>query len=349
MKKILIANEAPTAHFFIRMGLARAFSALGHKCIVWDMQRKPAFDAVDELQPDLLFIPTYLIDDTIIKIIQQYPKMQVIGKTSDWGTISDTLDREKYPVLIANDREKEYVQKLKDLTGKPDFGYVHYLQDRIEATHNHWFIPVKSLISAADIFAYSGGEYKPHYESDITFVGGRWGYKSRTFDKWFIPLLDRNKYPNLNIKIFGNQPWGVPQYCGFLPDSEVKDALASAKVCVNLSEPHSQDFGYDVVERPYKLLGNGCFTISDYVEDMEEIFDNHIPLCNTPESFWDEIMYRLDQPEEELKELAEAGKEHVFKYHTYLDRVMDLFLHLGWTDEYQQGEESIQEIKQKLL
>ena len=51
--------------------------------------------------------------------------------------------------------------------------------------------------------------------------------------------------------------------------------FSSATVCPNVSEAHSQDFGYDIIERPFKVLSSGGFCISDYVESMaEEVFNN---------------------------------------------------------------------------
>lgn len=57
---------------------------------------------------------------------------------------------------------------------------------------------------------------------------------------------------------------------GFADNTQVKDILASAKICPNLSEPHAQEFGFDVNERCFKLLSNKCFCISDNVASLKK-------------------------------------------------------------------------------
>jgi hypothetical protein len=65
---------------------------------------------------------------------------------------------------------------------------------------------------AANHFEYFPVEPIDELRSDLSFVGGFWGYKAQNFRKYLIPLcLPLGKY---NIKIFGNQPWSVPQYMG---------------------------------------------------------------------------------------------------------------------------------------
>ena len=346
--KVMISNDGPFAHYYIRMGLARVFQMMGNYVTIWDINKKSIFDAFDEIEPDFFIGQTFNLNESLIKCIQERPDMHVIMKTSDWGPLSDTLDRNRYPVLIASPQEIDLVMKLKELTGKPNFGYVHYGEHRLAETHGHWRqqgLKMESLVNAADIFEFTKGESKPEYECDLAFVGGRWGYKSQTLDRWFIPMCAPGV--NLRIKIFGNQPWGVSQYCGFLQDSEVKHLFSSAKICPNLSEPHSQDFGYDIIERPFKLLANKCFVISDYVEDLHKLFPTEIVYGKTPEEFMEKIKVWLDRPDER-RELAQAGHEVVMKNHTYFHRVRDILAELGLQDEVQKCDDAFLEVKERL-
>jgi len=93
--KILISNDGPTAFFYIRTGLARAFAAAGHQVTVWDIDKKPAYDAFDEFEPDLFLGQTYNTTPAICKLIKERPHMKVIMKAGDWGPLSDR------PVCIA--------------------------------------------------------------------------------------------------------------------------------------------------------------------------------------------------------------------------------------------------------
>ena len=339
----MISNDTGLAHYFIRMGLLRAFSALGHDAVMWDITKKSAFDAFSEFEPDLFIGQTYNINRSLIKCLGQRPNCKVIMKGSDWGEYSDIIDRQKYPVLIANEEEIDNVKALREVNGL-DYIYVHYLQHHVDKTHSHWkdIVPAKSMLSAADVFEFTGGESKPEYECDLGFLGGRWGYKAQTLDKYFMPLLGGD----LNVKIFGNQSWGIPEYCGYLPDEEVRHFLASAKICPNISELHSQDFGYDIIERPFKLSANKCFVISDYVEGLTEVYPE-MPIAKTPEEFKELVSYYLDRPKER-ETVIERLYSSTIKSHTYFERVAEIFKNLEMPYEETEAVELTKQIKGKM-
>ena len=52
--RVMIASDGPHAHYHIRMAWAKVFSAMGDEVILWDIFKKPAFDAFDELS--LIFL-----------------------------------------------------------------------------------------------------------------------------------------------------------------------------------------------------------------------------------------------------------------------------------------------------
>src|SRR5690606_11049452 len=148
----------------------------------------------------------------------------------------------------------------RELTGKPDYLYVHYPEKYLDDTHGYWRkegYKVVSMLNGTDLFDYYNGSYDERLATDLSFVGGNWNYKGITLNKWLLPLCNDYKF-----KIFGNQPWGTPNYCGFLETKYVKDLFASSKICPNIHEPHSQEFHWDVVERPFKVLSSGGFVIS---------------------------------------------------------------------------------------
>jgi len=331
--RILISNDSPTAHYYIRMGIARAFTAAGHEAVMWDINQKPVYDAFDEFNPDIFIGQTYNINEPIIKCIEERPHLKVIMKAGDWGPFGDRLDREKFPLHIATEKELLMTKELASRTGKPDYLYIHYHPDALEQTHGHWIdngFSVCSQLNAADVFEFTNGQKIEEFRSDIAFVGGYWGYKSQVLDKFLLPLCEN--LGDYNIKIFGNQQWPVPQYCGFIDGKMVNDVLASAAICPNLSEPHSQEFGFDIVERPFKLLSNKCFVISDYVEKMEKVFGDSIVYAKTPEEFKEKVDYYLNNPEERQK-CIQSGYEKVINEHTYFDRVNEILLRLNMKDE----------------
>jgi hypothetical protein len=258
--------------------------------------------------------------------------MRVGLRVGEWGNHTDNWSadqKEKYPILLATKKEKEYLLNLRDEIGKPDFLYIHYHKDYLHETHGHFIeknIPVISLMNAADLFDYTNGQFNEAFASDIVFVGGYWPYKAKTLDKYLLPLCNPNF--GLKIRIFGNQGWSVPQFAGFASDTQVKHIMKSAMICPNVSELHSQDFGYDVIERPFKLASNKCFVISDYVEGLEKIYGDSMEYAKTPQEFINKIVHYLKNPQEKMQKIDKAYRI-TLENHTYFDRAQTIFTSLG--------------------
>jgi hypothetical protein len=339
--KILIANDGPHAFYFIRLGLARAFMACGHEVNMWNMNQISAYDIFDTFQPDLFIGQTYNTSEAIVELIKERPHMKVIMKAGDWGPLIDNIE---FPILKASQQEIDTITALYEETGKPDFLNIHHHVDWLEQTHGYWQdhgVPIESVLSAADIYDYTKGVYKPEYDCDIMFVGGYWGYKAQTFDRWLLPLCKKWKY---RIKIFGNSPWPIPQYCGFINNDEVKHAMKSAKICINLSEPHSQVYGYDIIERPFKILANGCFMISDHVTGLEKILGGSFRSATTPEEFEYEIDYWINKSSERWP-FGMLGQQSVLESHTYFQRIIQIFDKLNLTNHAEHAKAVYNNIK----
>ncbi len=333
--RIGITSDGGHAHYYIRLGLARAFGHCGHQVELHELGSKPLFDWFDEFEPELLLTQTYNVNKAMVKCIEERPHLKVIMKGSDWGKQQETIDLVEYPILVAKQEEIDIIGYLKERTGKPDFVHCHYHPNRIYSTHGSWLdelgIPVVGLMSAADIFDYTGGQRIESFAADVMFVGGYWPYKAKTLDKCILRLCNVNR--PYKIKIYGNQGWPVPQYCGSLPNELVKDAMSSATICPSISEPHSQVFGTDIIERPWKILANRCFCISDYVESMvEDVFtNNEVLFAKTPEEFEGHVIQMLNKPDERLGYI-ERGHKTVINNHTYFNRIAKIFdeLKMPW-------------------
>lgn len=334
--KVLIGVDNYCAHYYINLGMAKALTYSGHEVMMWDIHKKPVYDVFDEYNPDLFIFQSYNITAAIAACIQERPSMKVIMKAGDWGDFSDSLDRTKYPLLFASEQEKFRTLDIFKTLGKPDFLYIHYHDAWRQQTHGKWEdagVKVVNLMNAADIFTYCNGKSMPEFESDIAFVGGYWGYKSKNLDKYLLPLCeDSSPY---KVKIFGNQSWPVPQYCGFIEDELVRDIFTSAKICPNISEPHSTDLGFDIIERPFKCLASKAFVISDHVEGLKLLYPDEIVYSKTPEEFFNHIEYYLKKPDER-ENLAEAGYKKTIAEHTYFDRCELMFKELNLDDEAEQ-------------
>ena len=145
------------------------------------------------------------------------------------------------------------------------------------------------------------------------------------------------------MKIFGNQKWPCPQYYGQIKSDSIKDVFSSAKICPSISELHSQDLGYDIIERPFKLLSNNCFVISDKVKDLETLIPEGI-IYTSNDDFVDTVLEWLDK-DEERKDIAAKGHEVVMNNHTYFHRVGHIFDLLGISHE---ATERLEHVKRKI-
>lgn len=329
--KVLISSDGMHAHYFQRVAWLNAFRQTGVQAELWDCKNVSAFDAFDSFEPDIFLGQAYNLDEALIKCIYERPHMKVGLRAGDWGDHEDSIDKSKFNMLFATEKEKRLLKKLKDETGKPDFVHIHYLQKDVDVTHAHYRsigIEPKSLIMCADTLTYGDSRFDPKFECDIAFVGGYWPHKGIVINRYLFPMLgDIGKH---KIKIFGNQPWPVNQYCGMIKDEDVKNLFRSAKVCPNLSEPHAHVFGMDINERIFKILYSGGFCVSDYCEAYN-IFEDGVVLAKSGEEFRDKIEYYLEHPEER-EAISKKGRKIVCERHTNFHRIASIFEYFGMTD-----------------
>ncbi len=329
--KVLIQHDGGMhAHYFERLGLARALEYSGHNVSFWNNDAISAFDMFDNLEPDIFIGQTYNITDSIIQTVKERPKLLVYMKAGDFGEAVKEYDLTKYEILVASEDEKNKVRKMHEETGRPNFVGCHYIPDRIESSHGYWmnFGPKPlSMMLGADIFDHTNSEPSEEFASDISFVGGYWGYKGQNIQKYFIPLCGPNQ--PYNIKIFGGSPWPVHQYCGNLDPSYTKIIHKSAKVCVNVSEPHAI-LGFEYCERPFKLLSNKCLCISDWNDDLAtKIFNNDGMIwTKNPKEFKQMIDHYLKYPHEKSP-IVERGYNKCINEHTYFHRASYLLKAFG--------------------
>lgn len=329
--KILICSDGKHAHYFQRLSWVNAFNAVGCTAMMWDYKSTTAFDAFDKFEPDIFLGQSYNLDEATLKCIYERPHMKVGLRAGDWGDHEAEVDKSKFNILYCSQQEKEVLKRLKEETGKPDFVHIHYNAEGVAKTHNHFAsigIDAISLMMCADTLVYGNAQVDPKLECDIGFVGGYWPHKGLIIDKYLFPLL----YPldKYRVKIFGNQQWGVNQYCGMINDEDVKNLFVSAQICPNLSEPHAHEFGVDVNERIFKVLYAGGFCISDNVEAYK-MFGDGIVMAESPEDFKDKIDFYLQNPVDRLK-IATKGRQCVAHNHTGFHRISEILNAFGFTD-----------------
>jgi len=332
--KILIRHEHNASHY-IYTGIKNAFKELGHECIFWDAESIPAFDVFDIFEPELFIGQGYNLDRATIKCIKLRPDLKVLLKVGCFGEVCQDVDTEKYPILMHTDEELKNVgavaESLSTIKNLVLFNYVH--PNRQRYLMGDWEENVAKtigLLPAADASEYCSGEFDESLKSELCFVGGYWPYKGENLDKYIIPLCHPvGKY---NIKIFGNQPWPVPQYMGLASNNTVKNLFKSSLICPNVSEPHANIFGFEVNERIFKLAASKSFFISDPIASLtEDIFtEGEAVISKGPEDFHKLVDEVIDNPSIREKHISKCY-ETVMKSHTYKNRVEQILE--SFTDE----------------
>ena len=315
--KILIQHEHNASHY-IYTGLQRAFISQGHECTFWDTKSLAAFDIFDMFEPDIFIGQGYNLTRAIIKCIKERPNIKVLLKVGCWGPVCKDVDTEKYPILLKTDEEIKSVEQVSDAVKNLTlFNYVHpNRKDYLMGSWEGVVAKTIGLLPAADMNECEAGVFDPSLECEIGFTGGYWPYKGQNLDKYIIPMC----YPvgKHNIKIFGNQPWPVPQYMGAASNETVRNLFKSALICPNVSEPHANVFGFEVNERVFKLAASGAFFISDPIASLtEDIFTkNEAVVAKDPKDFYELIQEVIKNPEIREKHIH-ACQDTVLKNHTY--------------------------------
>lgn len=319
-KLTVVCLHKPNGEHYRLSGIGNAFRALGHNFLFWDNKTTPIMDVFDIYKPDIFIGTTFDLDRSWINAFKEYPNTKIVLKGGNWGKDDDKIDKQKYPILFVTNKEKRVFSELKNSIGKPDLVMCHYHPNKVDETMSEWnsigITPI-GIMNAADSTIYTKGEINPLFKSDVSFVGGYWPYKSQNLDKYIIPLCYGNK---VNIKIFGNQRWPVANYCGLIQDKDVKDLYASSTVCVNVSEPHAVDLGFDMCERPFQIIASGGFLLMDNVDTaIKDVFQDTVPYYQDVLDYGIKLKQYISNPS--LRPDMTQAQKLIAENHTYINRV----------------------------
>lgn len=345
----VMAGKFSNALYHITLGWQNVLTKIGVDWVTWNPEEKPAFDAFSEYEPDIFIGTTYDLDRATIKCIKARPNMKVVLKANNWGRMDDEIDTEKFPIGVSDFEEQTKITQLREEVGKPDLVFNFYHKNWMEPTMGLWDengVPTIDLQPAADIYSYYPTDPDPTLKCDIAFVGGYWKYKAINIDPYILPLC----YPvdKYNIKIFGNQIWPVPQYMGLTDDATANRLFSSAIVCPNVSEPHANEYGFEVNERVFKLAACKAFCVSDYIESLDrDIFDRgEMLLVDSAEEFHDAV-HEFGVRNPHLREhFVEAAYDRVMAEHTYHHRMANLLTRLGFEDKAKEALELLNNVNE---
>jgi hypothetical protein len=318
---------------FVRSGWGRAFVSAGHRFAFWSPQAKSAFDAFSEFEPDVFLGTTYDLDEAVHKCVRSRPHLKVGLFASAWGDRVAGLDRAQYPIVYVSDDERQRVERMKKETGRPDFVFVHCVNENVEGLLGGWReigVRPMGVLNGYDAHIYGAGTARPELACDAVFVGNRWPYKARNLDRFLLPLCQ--PAAGVKLKIFGSGGWDVSQFLGSLPLGMEAHAFLSATVCPNVSEPHSTDLGFDIVERIFKAGGAGGFVVSDPVQEARALFPETALVMSSSAEYAGVVRHYARHPAEREPYVARL-KALVRRSHSYHHRVVKLLHGFGLFQE----------------
>jgi hypothetical protein len=318
-------------------GWRQVFIHTGHEWR-WLKKDEAILDVFNEYKPDMFIGATYEINSALKKALIKYPETIVLMKANNWGPSDKDIDKELFPIGKVDEKEIKKVEELLYIKGLPLYLFNFYHLNRYKYTMSYWELelglPLIEGLPAADTFNYKPVEPREELKCDVGFVGGYWPYKARNLDKYIFPLcFPVGKY---DVKIFGNQVWPVPQYLGNASNATTEALFASSTICPNISEPHANEFGFEVNERVFKLAASKAFCINDPIASLsEDIFtNNELVIADDDKHFQDLVHMFISNPQLRDKYI-EAAHETVMKSHTYAHRVANMWKVLGNKEEEQ--------------
>ena len=101
----------------------------------------------------------------------------------------------------------------------------------------------------------------------------------------------------------------------YIPNNILNKYYSSAKIVLNDHRPDMKQYGF-VNNRIYDATASGALVISDYIEEIENIYGNSIPMYKTKDELKELLIYYLTH-EEERKALAQKARNITLKEYTH--------------------------------
>lgn len=139
-------------------------------------------------------------------------------------------------------------------------------------------------------------------ETDILFVGSNW--HDRTSLRYAI---ESGYY----VAVYG-YGWKdiIPHemYRGnYIENKDLNRYYSSAKIVLNDTKPLMRELGF-ISNRIFDATACGSLVISDYMKEIEEIYQDSVPMYKTPQELVNLVQYYLSHPKER-KKLAKKAQE----------------------------------------
>ena len=312
--RILVCNRPDGAFGFISDGWINALANRGHKVSRW--KGDPL--SWTEFKPDLY------IGCSGHK--QSIPASRGICKVA--------IHVNPYGPVKVKDIDETTINIQWTMSQRPDvvFGYGHE-SDRI--LWSHWTaregVPWVPMPTAGDATLYHDNYAdESSKRSDVVYLGGRWPYKGKSIDKFLLPMLADER---ITSRVYGWGEWPPGISLGKLDDNQVCQFLGSGRVAPCISEPHTQQYGFDIPERMFKAALCGTLVIHDSVPDLKKLMPS-VLVSQSPSNFLDLcVHYSRSANSNDRIELARLQRREVLDGQTYHHRMRTLLEAVGFTNE----------------
>ena len=277
-------------------GICATLSKLNHTVAIWSPEHKPIFDIFDEVKPDIFFCHQDFVNPLIDDVLYEYKNIKFVG-------LSDSkFPLKKQPDLVCLETSTLYdpFHPLDGYEGERIF-YKDY----------------------ANVALYNSGTPQKKLETDLLYLSL---YKNPR-DDVLIPTL-RFLAKQFQLKIFGNHTLPLPEYLGMLPPSDISNAMASAKVAIDI---------YDFNRYDYATNKTCCIVNHTNKEDIWESSNKFNELA-------DKIQLLLNE-ENKRKSLINKAFNFVKKDQTYFHFCAKILSVLGFPKE---AEKCLEELKELL-
>lgn len=302
MKKVVLAF--PVKDGQTGVAIQNAFQQLGWQVRVVDAKVEPdkTFDAVKEMQPDLVFCSrTIELASQIRAIKKRLPPVvscvwnpDVRADIDEWGAWMPLFREVTHYFTVSESR----VRRFRHYVNKNS----HYLPQGVQPEIYH---------RPGDIT----GEERKRFESDVTFIGSQGGIHA--WRREYLEVLEKIS----EIKV---TYWGCANRPRIFGEDHNK-AVACSKICLGMSG--WQDASKYTSVRDYKIIGAGGFLLTRKSADMDKVFCVNGPrqVCDmyeTPDEMAEKVLKWLHlEKQVERQRIASEGHVWVHRGHTYKHRI----------------------------
>jgi len=305
------------ATYFIDIGYANAFKALGHSVCLLTYG--------DPLPDQKRFTPDISISYLHIAYSEKtdYTKLAKLKMTYGtrivvWGSPFDV------PADEFTDEHKglhpEAHLELMD-SGLFDICLSFYPLEAMDMYYTRWVddfgIPVLSLPLAADTTVFKPCQGDAKYSADLCFIGGIHRTKQKPFQEYIRPILK-----DYRLIAVGRGWDGWPVQRINIPYGKESEVISSCCLVPNVHMELSRRVpGMPPNMRNFQSVAGGGLVVSDHVPALRSYFsEDEIPMGVTPENYVEKIDYFMNHPEERYEYWRRAYRR-VKREHTYVHRV----------------------------